>query len=210
LLALSRDHAVRAQISQMLGDFDLRLAKNFLEMAHAERRVRQQLHDAKPGAIAQTLINLDKMHCVSATSGCARATFFRTSGRLPFERAALSPTASQRHVEVVARRFRLHNRILRNDTAVVFDVHIQGWIRNHALPQCQDLREPIGPQPMVGIVANVCLQNDLLFPSGQAAAIDKIFHDVPDFGDMRVDRNVSSIGQKKSRVEIGMFLQRAP
>src|SRR2546423_7604456 len=62
LIALYLHHGALAQIAEVLGNFHLRLAQDRLEMADAERRLRQQIQNPQPGAIAETLIDLDEVH----------------------------------------------------------------------------------------------------------------------------------------------------
>ena len=56
---------------------------------------------------------------------------------------ALRPAAAQDQVQVLAVWSCFGNRILCYNTAVVFDINIQVFIRNHAVSQLQDFREPI-------------------------------------------------------------------
>ena len=46
----------------MLGNLRLRQIKHALEMADAERPVRQEVDDPEPGRIAEALVNLDEFH----------------------------------------------------------------------------------------------------------------------------------------------------
>ena len=46
----------------MTGHFDLRFPQNLLQVAHTERTAQQQMHDAKPGAVAQAFVDPDQIH----------------------------------------------------------------------------------------------------------------------------------------------------
>lgn len=45
----------------MLRNLYLRLTENVLEMTNAERRLREQMQDAKPGSIAKALVDLNEI-----------------------------------------------------------------------------------------------------------------------------------------------------
>ena len=56
------DHALFAEVGEMLGNLGLRKAQNFLEMADAKRTLCQQMDDSQPRGIAETLVNLNQLH----------------------------------------------------------------------------------------------------------------------------------------------------
>jgi hypothetical protein len=56
------NHSPVSKIAQVLRDFHLWLAKNVLKMTDTERRSCEKMEDARPRAIAKTLINLDQVH----------------------------------------------------------------------------------------------------------------------------------------------------
>ena len=58
----ARNHALFAEVGQMLGDLGLRKAQNFLEMADAKRTTRKQMDNPQPCGIAETLVNLNQFH----------------------------------------------------------------------------------------------------------------------------------------------------
>jgi hypothetical protein len=61
--------------------------------------------------------------------------------------------------------FSVGDWILRYDTTVVFDVYIQVCTWNHAISELQDFRKAIRSQPMIGVIADMRLQQNLfLFP----------------------------------------------
>jgi len=97
---------------------------------------------------------------------------------------------------------------LRHDAAVVFDIYVKVCIRNHAISELEDFREPVRLKPMLGIIADVRLQHDLFFLSGQAAAIDEVPDQMSNFSDMCVCRDVITIRQYKSRKPLGIGLER--
>ena len=109
---------------------------------------------------------------------------------------------------MLAIRYGLSNRILRNDTAVVFDIDVQLYAWNHAISKSQDFREAIRLQPVIDIITDVCLQHDLLLSSDQSATIDEVPYDMPDLGHMRVRRDVIAIRQHKSWKQVGTRVER--
>jgi len=56
------NHALLAEVGEMLGNFRLWDIENFLEMADAKRTPGKQLNDPQPRGIAETLINLNQFH----------------------------------------------------------------------------------------------------------------------------------------------------
>jgi hypothetical protein len=56
------DHFPFPQVGKMLGHLCLRQFQNILKVADAERTIREQMNDAKPGCIAEALVNLDEFH----------------------------------------------------------------------------------------------------------------------------------------------------
>jgi hypothetical protein len=53
---------VSPEIGKVLGDFDLRLAEDFLEMADAQFTGLEQIEDAQARRVAQALVNPDEVH----------------------------------------------------------------------------------------------------------------------------------------------------
>lgn len=105
-------------------------------------------------------------------------------------RAALRPAAAQDQVQVLAVWSGFGNWILRYNTAVIFHIYIQVCTRNHAVSQLQDFRKAIRSKPMLGVIADVNLQQGLFFLSGYSATIDEVPDHMPNFGDMGVCRDV--------------------
>jgi hypothetical protein len=105
-------------------------------------------------------------------------------------RAALRPAAAQDQVQVLTVWSGFGNRILRHHAAVVFHIHIQVCTWNHAVSQLQDFREAIRSKPVIGVIADVSLQQGLFFLSGQSAAIDEVPNHMPDLSHMGVCRDV--------------------
>ena len=97
------------------------------------------------------------------------------------------------------------DRVLRDHATIVFDFNLQLVVRQDALAELKDLREPIRFQPMPGILSDVGLEQNRLALSRDAAAIDKVFHDMAHFGDMGVRRDKIAIRQDKTREGAGMF-----
>jgi hypothetical protein len=58
--AFGFDHAMLAEIGEVLGDGDLIEAEDGLKMADAELPVRQQVENAKTGLVAKTFVYLNQ------------------------------------------------------------------------------------------------------------------------------------------------------
>ena len=61
---------------------------------------------------------------------------------------------------------------------------------------------------MIGVIADVRLQQGFLFFSGQSAAIDKVPDYMSNLSDMGVRRDVITIWENKSRKQLGIRLER--
>lgn len=61
LVARCSDDSSAAHVTQVLGDFDLWLAENVLEMTDAERTFGQQMQDAQPRRITEALVNFGQL-----------------------------------------------------------------------------------------------------------------------------------------------------
>ena len=60
LIAFGNDHSPRAQIPEVLGNFDLWLGEDVLEMTNAKRALREQMQNPQPGRIAKALVNFNQ------------------------------------------------------------------------------------------------------------------------------------------------------
>jgi hypothetical protein len=60
LIAFGNDHPPRAQISEVLGNFNLWLAENALEVTNAKRAFAEQMQNPQAGHIAKALVNFDQ------------------------------------------------------------------------------------------------------------------------------------------------------
>jgi hypothetical protein len=125
-----------------------------------------------------------------------------------FARPALRPATAQDQVQVLAIWYGLSNWILRNNTAIVFDVYIQVSAWNHAISKSQDFHEAIRAQPVIDIITDVRLQNDLLLFSDYSATIDEVSNEMADFSNVSVRRNVIAIRQNKSWKQCGIRVER--
>jgi hypothetical protein len=125
-----------------------------------------------------------------------------------FALPALRPATAQDQVQVLAIWHGLSNWILRNDTTIVLDVYIQVSAWNHAISESQDFHETIRSQPVIDIITNVGLQNDLLLFSDYSATIDKVSNEMADFSNVSVRRNVIAIRQNKSGKQHGIRVER--
>jgi hypothetical protein len=106
-----------------------------------------------------------------------------------------------------AGRFDFEHWILRDDATIVFDFHFELIVRQDSAAELKDLRETIRAQPVINIAADVRLKDNRFAPSGEAAAVDEVFHDVTNLGYMGVRRNRISIGQNKTRKRLGMLFE---
>lgn len=74
LLVRGLDEATTAQVGQVFGNLNLWLFQDFLKMANAKGRLREQVQDAQARLIAQALVDLDQVHD-RLTAGCDRFVF---------------------------------------------------------------------------------------------------------------------------------------
>lgn len=98
--------------------------------------------------------------------------------------------------------------ILRDDAAIVFHFHLELIVRQDSFSQVQDLPEPIGAQPMIDVLTDVGLEQNRFGLSGHAAAIDEVFHHVPDLCDVGVPRDEVAIRQDKPGEGAWMLFER--
>ena len=129
-------------------------------------------------------------------------------GRLAtFLGQALRPAFPEQHVKMFAGRFDFEHWILRDDATIVFNFHFELVVRQDSAAELKDLRETIRAQPVINIAADVRLKDNRFAPSGEAAAVDEVFHDVTNLGYMGVRGNGISIGQGKTRKRVGMLFE---
>lgn len=193
----------------MLGDLDLRFAEDGLKMTDAERRLRQQMRDAQSRPVAETLMDLNQVHPDLAT-GCDGGTASvdrHARVLLPFLRETLGAPLAEDHLEMFAGRLYFRNRILRDDTAIVFDFDLESIVRQDLAPELEDFREAVGLQPVVRVLPDVSLEQDGLAPSHHAAAINEVLHDVAHFGDVSMRRDEIAIRQNKARQGIRILFE---
>jgi hypothetical protein len=179
-------------------------------MTDAERRLRQQMRDAQSRPVAETLMDLNQVHPDLATGcgGGGTASVDRHARvLLPFLRETLGAPLAEDDVEMVAGRLHFRDWILRDDAAIVFDFDLELIVRKDLRAELEDFREAVGLQPMIGILADVGLEQDGFGSAHHPAAIDEIFHDMAHFGHMGVGRNVIAIGQNKTREGIRMLFE---
>jgi len=77
---------------------------------------------------------------------------------------------------------RVRDRVLRDNTAIVFnfDIELVAW--QNPFAKFQNPGESIGPKPVFHVAPDMSLQQHLFFLSGLSTAIDKFPHDVRDLG----------------------------
>jgi hypothetical protein len=61
-LALDFDEAAGAEVGEVFGDFHLRLAEDVLEVADAERALREEVKEAQAGDVAEAFVDADEFH----------------------------------------------------------------------------------------------------------------------------------------------------
>ena len=69
--------------------------------------------------------------------------------------------------------------------------------------EVEDVSETAGVKTMGEIIPNVSLQNAGVTLAKGAAAIDKFFRDVSDFGDVKMGRDELAVGRRKRGKEAG-------
>jgi hypothetical protein len=116
-------------------------------------------------------------------------------------------TLIQNHVEIFARGPYVGNGVLRDDAAIVFNLDLKLVVRQNALTELQDLCEAAGLQPVIDILTYVRLKDNRLARSNDPAAIDEVFHDVADFRDMGMRRDVVAIRQSETQKSIRMLFE---
>jgi hypothetical protein len=106
----------------------------------------------------------------------------------------LRATATQEQIKMLTFESRFCDGVLRDNTAIIFDFHVQLGVWQNAFAELQNPGESIGPKPVFRVAPDMCLQQHLFFLAGLAAAIDKFSHDVTDFGYVGVSRDIIPIG----------------
>jgi hypothetical protein len=53
---------VALEVAEVLGDFDLRLAKHGLEVANTERAVQQEVEYPQTGPVTETFVDANEVH----------------------------------------------------------------------------------------------------------------------------------------------------
>ena len=64
------DQTMPAQVGEVAGDFRLRQPQHGLEVADAQRLLRQQVEEAKPGGVAQAAEEVQQFHGRSQEDNC--------------------------------------------------------------------------------------------------------------------------------------------
>jgi hypothetical protein len=119
----------------------------------------------------------------------------------------LRATALQHEIQVLAFNSRFTNRVLRDHTAVVFNIDIKVAPGHNTRTKFQYFREPVGSQAVSRIVSDVCLNDHPFFFSRQPAAIDEVSNGIPNLGHMGVRGNAIAIRQNESRKGTWILLQ---
>ena len=101
----------------------------------------------------------------------------------------------------------LEDRVLRDHAAIVFHLYVELVVRQDPLTEFQDFGERARVQPMIDVLTDMGLEHDCFALSDQSSAIDEVFNDVTDFGDVRVSRDGIAIGQNKMRERVRMLFE---
>ena len=104
---------------------------------------------------------------------------------------------------------RLCNRVLRNDTAIIFDIHVQIRSRQHSIAELQNLGEAFRRELMLDITSDVGLEDHSFLSADHATAIDVILHYVANFGHMGVGWDKVAVWQDEAGVGVWVRFQRA-
>jgi len=123
--------------------------------------------------------------------------------------AALRPSALQDQIQMFSFESRFYDRVLGNNTAIVFDIHLQVRSWKHPIAETQDFSEAFRREPMFDVASNVGLEDNLFLVAGRASAIDKLPDYVAHLRHVGVGWDKVSGRQNKTRVGIWMRLQRA-
>lgn len=105
----------------------------------------------------------------------------------------------------VARHFL--DRILRHYTTIVFDLDLQLVVGQDAPAEFQDFGKTARLQSMVRVAADVSLEQNRFTFSSNTAAINEVLHDVPDFGDVSMRRNLLAVAQHKTGERFGILFE---
>jgi hypothetical protein len=119
----------------------------------------------------------------------------------------LGLSAAKTQIQVIFLWPNIHDWILCDNAAVVFDINIKVSAWNHLLSELKNSGQAVGPESVVGIIADLCLQQDLLFLADQSATIDEAPGDVADFGYVGVRRNVVAVWQEEAWEPVWKLLQ---
>jgi hypothetical protein len=114
---------------------------------------------------------------------------------------------SEKHVEMFTGRFDFEHWILRDDATIVFYFHVELIVRQDSAAEMKDFREAIRAKPVLDIAADMRLKDNRFVPPREAPAVDEVFHDVTDLGHMGMRWNGISIGQDKTRENVGMLFE---
>ena len=93
---------------------------------------------------------------------------------------------------------RFCDRVLRDNTAIIFDFNVQLVVWQNAFAELQNPGKSVGPEPVFRVAPDVCLEQDLFFVAGFATAVDEVSCHVTNFGYVRMSWDIIAVGQDKS------------
>ena len=108
-------------------------------------------------------------------------------------------------LDVLAGELCGRDRVLRDDTALVFHFHLQVVVRQNLFAEVEDLCEAPGGEAMIDVVRHVRLeQAGVRGVVELSAAIDEALGYVSDFRDVEMRRDLVAIRQDEARQRLGM------
>lgn len=135
------------------------------------------------------------------------ATGLSVGGLATFLGQTLRSPLAEKHIEMLTRRVDFAHRILRDDATIVFYFHVELLGRQHSGAELKDLRETVGAESVVDIATDVRLKDDRFISSGEAAAVDEVFHDMTNFSDVGMRGNDISVRQDKTGKRAGVLFE---
>src|SRR5205085_4995550 len=99
------------------------------------------------------------------------------------------------YVEVMAVPFCICHWILRDHATIVFDFDVQTERRQHLISQAQDFEQAIRREPVLGIFADMRLENNRISFAKLTSTINKPLRDITHFSHVGMSRDELLIRQ---------------
>lgn len=94
---------------------------------------------------------------------------------------------------------------MRDHATIVFHLDFESRIRDDGASEFQDAGETVRLKPVIGVVTDMRLQHNLLFPPDLTAAIYEIPDDVTDFSQVRMAGN--KVSSWKAETSKGFWMR---